>query len=487
MRKGTLALDPAGMSVDRSRPLVPQLHEQLKARILSGQLAAQARLPTTRALAGALGLSRNTIVRVYEQLLDEGYIKGRTGDGSYVSELHGASAHAPKPAEPMRMPDGPLWQRLQAYEPARMPEGPARAFRYGMPALDLFPAEVWSRLHARFWRHPASRTLGYSDPAGLPRLRRQVADYLSHARGLHCEPEQVIITTGSQQAISLAALALLRAGDRVATESPGYRAAAAALGLRGNAVLRVPLDEQGLRVAALEALGPCRLVYVTPSHQFPSGVTMTPSRRLELLDWARRHDAYVIEDDYDGEYRYTGVPLAPLAALDASGRTLYVGTFSKLLFPGLRLGYLLAPPGWAETLARLRAVLDRHSGIADQHVLADFIEQGHFLRHVRRVRRAALTRRDALLDCWQRTFGQALPLCPVAAGLHALLPLESPTQEALHLRLAEQQGIELGALRQIGAVPAASQLAGLVLGFAPVPEAQIRSAVQTLARAWRKA
>lgn len=483
-----LGLDPAGMRLEPGGPgLARQIHAQLKARILQGGLPAALRLPTTRELAEALQVSRNTVVRAYEQLQAEGYLEARVGDGSYVAALRAepappraAAARAPA------LPATPLWQRLQhEFEPARVTAGPPRAFRHGVPALDLFPQAVWARLQARFWRRADCQPLGYSDPAGLPRLREVIAAYLSHARGLACSAEQVIVTSGSQQAIAMAALALLGPGERAAIESPGYRAAVAALGLAGGQVLRVPIDAQGLRVAALEALGPCRLLHLTPSHQYPCGVVMSAQRRLELLAWARRHQAWLLEDDYDGEYRYAGVPLAPLASLDAAGRTLYVGTFSKLLFPGLRLGYLVAPPALVGPLARLRWALDRHASVADQAVLADFIEQGEFLRHVRRVRRAAEQRRDALLSAWQRGFGSALPLTPPQAGLHALLPLADATEEQRLAAAGEAAGIELGRLRQVGQVLPASARAGLLLGFAAVTPVQIETAVKTLVRVWR--
>lgn len=481
-----LAIDPAGMQLRRDEPgLARQIHAQLKARILQGRLPAELRLPTSRELAQALQVSRNTVVRAYEQLLAEGYLQARVGDGTYVAPLQGPPPTRPAQRAQAAQPSAPLWQRLGAFEPARLVDGAPRAFRHGVPALDLFPFEAWARLQARFWRRAAQQPLGYSDPAGLPRLREMIAAYLSHARGLACTAEQVIVTGGSQQAIAMAALALLGQGERAAIEMPGYRAAAAALGLTGGRVLPVPVDAQGLQVAALEALGPVRLLHVTPSHQFPSGAVMSLQRRLDLLDWARRREAWLLEDDYDGEYRYVGVPLAPLASLDPAGRTLYVGTFSKLLFPGLRLGYLVVPPSLAPTFARLRWALDRHASVADQSVLADFIEQGQFLRHVRRVRRAAERRRDALLTAWQRAFGTALPLAPPPAGLHALLDLDSPAEERRLAELGEAAGIELGRLRQVGQVLPASGRAGLLLGFAAVTPAQIEAAVRTLARVWK--
>ncbi len=487
-----LALDPAGMRLQADGPgLAVQIHAQLKARILAGELPAALRLPTTRELAQQLGVSRNTVLRAYEQLLAEGFLQARVGDGSYVAPLP-PSPGALQPSLKRRgdasaLPASPLWQRLdQDFRPAQVLPGPPRAFRHGVPALDLFPHAVWARLQARFWRQSRQQPLGYSDAAGLPRLREAIAAYLRHARGLPCTAEQVVVTSGSQQAIAMSALALLGPGERAAMEIPGYRAAAAALALAGTPVLRVPVDEQGLQVAALEALGPCRLLHLTPSHQFPTGAVMEARRRLELLAWARRQQAWLLEDDYDGEYRYSGVPLAPLAALDTEGRTLYAGTFSKLLFPGLRLGYLVLPPALAPAFARLRWALDRHASVADQAVLADFIEQGEFLRHVRRVRRAAAQRREALLQAWQRHFGGAgeLALSAPQAGLHALLPLDGPAREQDLATRAEAAGLEVGRLRQVGLVPEASARAGLLLGFAAVTPAAITAAVATLARVW---
>ncbi len=488
--------------------LAQQIHAQLKDKILHGTLAASARLPTTRQLALALKVSRNTVVRAYEALISEGFVVGRVGSGCFVAAL--ASLAKPQPAghavkRESQGPSTPLWARLEGFEPTPTLTAAlqARAFRHGLPALDLFPHALWSRLQARFWReqgrplspHRPQRKaagLSYGEAAGLPRLRELIAAYLSHSRGLQCSADQLIITAGSQQAIAMAALALLQPGDRVGMESPGYRAAAAALGLSGAEVVPVPLDGQGLRIGALQALGPVRMVYTTPSHQYPTGVTMSLQRRLELLAWAAREQAWVLEDDYDGEYRFNGVPLAPLASLDQQQRTLYVGSFSKLLFPGLRLGYLVAPAGWLPTLAKLRSVLDRQSSIADQVVMADFMAEGHFLRHVRRMRRAALERRDAFLEAWSQDLAPALPsalrslrLQSIDAGLQAFLPLPSRAWETKLVAAAVAAGIELGGLHQVGGLPAHSQEAGLVFGFASVTPQEIRRAAAALAQAWR--
>lgn len=478
-----LNMDLTGLQLDRSQGLSEQIHTQLKSRILQGRLAASLRLPTTRELAQALGVSRNTVVRAYEQLLSEACIESRVGAGTFVAPVQAKPGLMPAAAPPQG-PDTALWERLEAWRPNPAHHGPVRAFRHGVPAMDLFPFEVWSRLQARFWRRHQQQTLGYSDAAGDARLRELIATYLNSSRGLQCEPSQVLVTTGSQQAIALCALALLRPADRVAVETPGYRAAAAALGLAGAELVGVPVDGQGLRVQALHSLGDFRLAYVTPSHQFPSGAVMSLQRRLDLLAWAEAQNAYLLEDDYDGEYRYSGAPLQPLAALDRQARVLYIGTFSKLMFPGLRLGYLVAPRAWLPVLARLRSALDRHAPIADQVVMADFMAEGHFGQHVRRMRRVSRARRDALHEAWGHHFGARLPLPATEAGLHACLPLDSLELEQALADSALVHGVEVGRLSQIGANTAAPVRPGLMLGFAGVPPDDIAAAVATLARCW---
>ncbi|WP_165675860.1 aminotransferase-like domain-containing protein, partial [Metapseudomonas otitidis] len=318
-----LPVDLSGIRLDPARGLSRQLYEALRERILDGRLGSRTRLPASRDLAALLGISRNTVTRAFDQLYAEGYVEGRVGDGTYVVELS-TSPPVALPEPPGPAPSVAL-ERLERHHLPASPERAPRAFRIGVPAFDLFPFETWARLSARFWRKPSLARLGYGDPAGDRVLRELVAAYLRSSRGLACDAEQVVITCGAQQAISLSAQLLVQPGDRVAVENPGYRAAGHAFSVAGAQVVGVPVDNEGLVCAALPAVDNCRLVYLTPSHQYPTGVTLSLARRLELLEWAEREGGWIIEDDYDGEYRYSGVPLAPLASLDRQGRVLYVG------------------------------------------------------------------------------------------------------------------------------------------------------------------
>ncbi|CAD5377795.1 Transcriptional regulator, GntR family / Aspartate aminotransferase [Pseudomonas sp. OF001] len=480
-----LPVDLSGIQLDPRQGLARQLYQTLRERILDGRLPAGARLPASRELAALLGLSRNTVTRAFDQLYAEGYVEGRVGAGTYVAELAGV-------VRPVSMPAGdpaatPALQHLAAHHlPAPLPGAP-RAFRVGVPAFDLFPFETWARLSARFWRKPSPARLGYGDPAGEASLRELIAAYLRSSRGLHCDPAQIVITCGAQQGISLCAQLLVHPGERVAVEDPGYRAAGEAFALAGAQLQGIAVDGEGLDTQALERLGDCRLVYVTPAHQYPTGVTLSLARRLQLLEWAERNDRWIVEDDYDGEYRYSGAPLAPLAALDRSGRVIYVGTFGKIAFPALRLGYLVLPPALAQPFARRRALDMRHSEIGTQAVMAEFIAAGHFQRHIRRMRAAARHRRDALLAGWPENVPGCAPLPAVEAGLHLCVRLDSLARERALLAAAQRVGVELNGLSRYwlpgGDTPADAR-AGLVLGFAAVPETDITHALLALRQAW---
>lgn len=480
-----LPVDLSGIQLDPRQGLARQLYRALRERILDGRLPAGARLPASRELAGLLGLSRNTVTRAFDQLYAEGYVEGRVGAGTYVSG--GAGTLRPTAAPAGEAAATPALQHLAAHHLAVPPAGAPRAFRVGVPAFDLFPFETWARLSARFWRRPSPARLGYGDPAGEAQLRELIAAYLRSSRGLSCEPAQIVITCGAQQGIALCAQLLVQPGDRVAVENPGYRAAGEAFAMAGARLAGIAVDGEGLDTAALERVGDCRLVYVTPAHQYPTGVTLSLARRLQLLDWAERHDGWIVEDDYDGEYRYSGAPLAPLAVLDRAGRVIHVGTFCKIAFPALRLGYLVLPPGLAQPFARRRALDMRHSEIGTQAVMAEFIAAGHFQRHIRRMRAAARSRRDALLAGWPQGIPGCAPLPAVDAGLHLCVRVDGMARERTLLAAAARVGVELNGLSRYwlaeGEEPE-DRRAGLVLGFAAVPEDEIGRALAALRGAW---
>lgn len=480
----SLPVDLSGICLERSQGLTRQLYQALRERILDGRLAGGSRLPAGRDLAALLAVSRNTVTRAFDQLYAEGYIEGRVGDGTYVVELGSARSLMQPPASGVAPTEALL--RLQRNHLAPPVSGAPRAFRIGVPAFDLFPFEIWARLTARFWRKPSPARLGYGDPAGEPALRELVAAYLRSSRGLNCDPSQVVITCGAQQGISLCAQLLVQPGDRVALENPGYRAAGHAFAVAGAELCGVAVDGEGLDTAALAQIEGCRLAYVTPSHQYPTGVTLSLARRLELLAWAERNEGWIVEDDYDGEYRYSGTPLTPLAALDRQGRVLYVGTFCKITFPALRLGYLVLPPGLAEAFARRRALDMRHSDIGSQMVMAEFIAAGHFQRHVRRMRQAARVRRDTLLQHWPEAIPGCAELPAVDAGLHLCVPVHSHAREAELVAAARAAEVEMNGLADYwldGQAPRGAP-GGLVLGFAAVPEVEIIAALQRLRHAW---
>lgn len=501
-----LPFDPAGIVLDRRRGLSQQLYEALRARVLDGRLSSGTRLPATRELASVLALSRNSVVRAYDQLYAEGYIESRIGDGTYVSRLpklstqlstglsQGLSTDLPtfclKDTEDLsssQRSSEPL-ERLKNNHLPPPKSGAPRAFRVGIPAFDLFPFDVWAKLQAGFWRNPSHAKLGYGDPAGEPVLRELIAAYLRRSRGLSCSAEQIVITSGAQQAISLCAQLLLQPGDRVAVENPGYRAAGHAFAVAGAKVAGVPVDEDGLDCQRLEQLEDCRLAYVTPAHQYPTGVTMSLPRRLALLAWAERNDGWIIEDDYDGEYRYSGAPLTPLAALDRQGRVLYVGTFGKIAFPALRLGYLVLPPALVQAFSQGRALAVRHSEVGTQCVMAEFMAQGHFQRHIRRMRKAALSRRNVLKAGWPLDVPGLGAMPEVAAGLHVKVDVDDVAREQALVARAEAVGVEVNPLSSYwledSEVPV-DKRAGLVLGFAAVPEGQIAESLLKLRRAWK--
>ncbi len=483
---------PPWISLDASSgtPYYRQLYDGVRRAILSGILPAGTRLPSTRTLAAELRVSRTTMVTAFEQLLAEGYLEGKIGSGTFVAKslpddllsVRERVEREPRPARSGRRLSGR--GALLAATPATAVRdlGTPRAFRPGVPALDEFPDAVWRRISGKVWRRPSGGLLGYGDPAGYRPLREAIAGHLGAARGVRCAPEQVIVVSGSQQALDLAARVLLDPGDAVWVEDPGYMGARGALSGAGARLVPVPVDGEGLEVAkGIESEPGARLACVTPSHQYPLGVTMSLGRRLELLGWAGRSGAWVIEDDYDSEYRYTGRPLEALQGLDTGERVLYVGTFSKVLFPALRLGYLVVPPDLVDAFAAARELTDRHPPTVDQAILADFIAEGHFLRHVRRMRALYAQRQAALVEEAARGLQGLLDVGPAAAGMHLVGWLPEGVDDREASRRAVNRGVEAPPVSLYGGTPRGR--GALMLGYAAVGEREIGNAVRRLAEA----
>jgi GntR family transcriptional regulator/MocR family aminotransferase len=485
------ALAAVALSPDADAPLHRQLYDALRGAVLSGHLAPGARLASTRAMAVELGVSRNTVMAAFDQLLAEGYLEGRTGAGTYVTrtlpdDALRARRTPPLPTSKSRRGRGVSKRgaALMANPVTQTRTGAARAFRPGMPAFDAFPLEEWARYVSRRWRAPAPELLGYGDAAGYGPLRQAIAQHLAVARGVRCDAGQVVIVAGSQQALDLAARVLLDPGDAVWMEDPGYQGARAAFAAAGTRIVPVPVDGEGLDVAAGVAReANAAMVYVSPSHQYPLGVTMSLSRRLALLEWARTAGAWVMEDDYDSEYRYAGRPLAALQGLDGDGRVIYLGTFSKVMLPSLRLGYLVLPPDLVDAFVAARAVADRHSPSVEQAALADFIEDGQLERHIRRMRMLYAERQAVLIDAVKRELAGVLELAPSPAGMHLPGWLVDGVDDRAASALAAEHGVEAPAISQYYAGAAARP--GVVLGYAATPAKESRAAVRRLAAAWK--
>jgi GntR family transcriptional regulator/MocR family aminotransferase len=357
-----------------------------------------------------------------------------------------------------------------------------RAFQNGLPAFDEFPFKVWSKLASKRLRNPARELLAYGDPAGYRPLRKAIAAHLKSMRGVQCEPDQVVVVGGTQQALALIARILLNPGDRVWIEDPCYPGARNALLAAGAKVVPVPLDEAGFSLpVALKRRKNVRLAYVTPSHQFPLGVTMSLSRRLALLEWAKQSNGWIVEDDYNSEFRYAGRPLPSLQGLDSHGAVIYIGTFSKTIFPSLRLGCVVVPKSLTDIFVAARALLDRHSPSIDQAILADFIEEGHFARHVRRMRSLYAARQELLIAAAQTELDGLLEMKPAAAGMHIIGWLPGGVSDKVVSEKAAQYGVEAAPLSAYSFAPLPK--GGLVLGYTTVNGRQIKEGMRRLAQA----
>ncbi|MED5296028.1 MAG: PLP-dependent aminotransferase family protein [Pseudomonadota bacterium] len=475
-------------ATDAEGTLSHRLYMALRNWIVQGDLPQGCALPSSRRLASTLGVGRNTVLAAVERLSAEGFVVSRPGAGLYVArlDLHDAwprdvdvAASLPS-SEPTAIPYSNRGQQLLASCGAM--DGQRRAFTPGMPAIDQFPRELWQRLLKRHQHRADDDVFGYATGGGHGPLREALCDYLRLSRSVRCHPHQILITQGAQQAFELVTRLLADPGDRAWVEDPGYAGAKACFASSGLELTPVPVDDEGLKTDAADSAKPPRLIYATPSHQYPSGATMSMARRLALLECARRHGAYIIEDDYDSEFRYTTPPLASLQGLAGGDPVIYVGTFSKVLYPGLRLGYLVLPEPLFDDFRRANARLHREGQYVAQAALADFIKEGHFSRHVARMRRCYRERQACLRQALAPAVAAGLSLSSGQSGMHLVAHLDSVAQEQQLIRRAHEAGITLSALSDH--YLCASPKAGLVLGYAGSTPVQLEQAGSWLATAW---
>jgi GntR family transcriptional regulator/MocR family aminotransferase len=462
------------------------LSAALRDEILEGRLRPGARLPATRDLANQYGLSRGTIVSAFAQLRSEGYVGGSVGSGTYVKKTlpdemlqvgRKGGAQLSLGRTPRRSLSG-FARRVTPF-PGFAP-GTSRAFRANQPALELFPASLWAQVAARRLRRATMHDLLGCGPMGYPPLQNAVADYLTTSRGVKCVPEQVAIVSGVQEALDLVARICLNPGDRVCMEDPGYVGAALVFEALGAKISALQIDDEGVQLP-VASVRDVRLVYVTPAHQFPLGIGMSLTRRLELLAWARSAGALISEDDYDSEYRYAGRPVPALQGLDRAGLVLFSGSFSKVMFPSIRMGYLVVPPDLVEPFAAAKSVTSRHAPVLDQAVLCDFIVEGHFGRHVRRMREVYAERLSLLLECARQRLTGLLEISGVEAGLQTAGWLCNGIDSESAAAAAAKRDVDVVPLSRYSRGRAVRE--GLQLGFAAVDSLEIRRGVTELALA----
>jgi GntR family transcriptional regulator / MocR family aminotransferase len=485
MPRRSVALPPSVLPLAHAgnRTLRWRLHQGLKAAILNGQLAPGTRLPSTRALADSLGVSRSTVVEAFDRLASEGFLDRRGGSGSYVSQqLHAlqpissaarqsAGRLSPRPTRSARATVG-----LTA---ARLPDARPGPFTPCEPDVTLFPHRLWARALARHARTPPRLGL-HSDPAGLPSLRQALAAHLTLSRGVTADPARIIVVSGAQQALHLCAHTVLTPGDSVWCEDPGYPAARAAFTLGGAHVMPVPVDQDGLDVDAAERLAPqARAAYVTPSHQFPTGAVMSLGRRLRLLGWAAKRNTWIIEDDYDSEFCYDNRPLPALQGMDEHQSVLYVGTLNKITYPGLRLGYLVTPTAIMDDFVATAAVMSVSPPIAVQAAFADFITEGHLTQHITKMRAVYRERQQLAVTELYKHLGDNISVQLTATGMHFLAILHHASADIIAQRSAAHS---LG-LRSLSSYAVTHpQKNALVLGYTHLQPDQIRTAVRDLAK-----
>jgi GntR family transcriptional regulator/MocR family aminotransferase len=481
-------LPPIALDSDGNIPMYRQLYEWFRGAILAGQLRPGQRVPSTRNLAVELKVSRIPVSSAYEQLRAEGYLETFVGAGTCVvrsipidalqptfEKIRDASRPVSKSKAPRMVSRRVALMRV----PAQTWSNKLVAFRVSLPALEHFPTAVWSKLVNRHSRRPTRQALAYGDAMGYMPLREAIAEYLGAVRAVRCKPSQILVTTGSQQGLQLAAQVLLDANERVWIEEPGYPGTRQALIMAGAQLVPVPVDHDGLNVdEGVRRGADARAVFITPSHQYPLGVSMTATRRMQLLNWAARSGAWIIEDDYDSEYRFGGRPIPSLQGLDTGERVIYVGTFSKVMFPALRLGYMVVPNDLVEAFSAARDAMDQFSSTLYQAVVADFIREGHFARHIRRMRMLYLERRTALVEAIQNQLKNRLEVIGAEAGMHlaALLP-PGLSDVAISKKAAE---IGISAMPLSSCYLKTPVRPGLILGYGGTDASQIRDGMRKL-------
>ncbi|MBV8845118.1 MAG: PLP-dependent aminotransferase family protein [Bryobacterales bacterium] len=474
-RRGSTKKKPHGIAVpmiavdrESDKPLHRQIYDAFRAMILESRLQPGQQIPSSRALALDLRISRIPVLGAYAQLLAEGYIESRTGAGTFVTETLSQEVLSSRPA-PASLSADPALDAISRVSRLLPLEGTpwfrgSGAFSVGQIAYDHFPFRVWSDLVTHHARRVSSGSMNYSDPMGSEEFREVIAVYLRTSRAVRCEASQIMVVNGSQHALDLSARVLLDPESSVWIEEPGYVFLRHVLTLSGCRLVPVPVDNEGLNVAAGLKLCPeARVTYVTPSHQYPLGATMSAARRLQLIEWARRFGGWIVEDDYDSEYRYESMPVASMQGLDPSSRVIYIGTFSKTLFPSLRIGYVVIPPALVDRFLAVRQANDLSPSHLYQAALADFIRQGHFARHVRRTRQLYAERRNALTNALGKEFGPELEILGAEAGMHLVITIPPGFSDKRISARAAQEDLWLWPLSSAYAGENVRQ--GFVLGF----------------------
>ncbi|TNE36576.1 MAG: PLP-dependent aminotransferase family protein [Alphaproteobacteria bacterium] len=475
----TLSLD-SGSAV----PLHQQLFLALRSAILEGRLLPDTRLPSSRTLASDLGISRNTVLSAYDQLTAEGYLVSRIGAGSFVSDqlpddlLERKRREEETPGVKTRdIYLSRMAATLKGAPPMRQYRG--LPFSPGLPALDEFPFEDWARLLARHWRRPKREFLVDNPVGGARVLRDAIARHLGQTRAVRCHADQVIVLSGSQQAIHLVVRAFAEPGDSIWMEEPGFPGIRESIIGAGARPVSVPVDAEGFSLQNARALAPeARLACISPSHQYPLGQTMSLARRIELLTWAKEEGRFILEDDYDSEYRYAGRPLSSLQGLDDDSRVLYVGTMSKVMFSGLRVGYMVVPEDLVDMFLAFRRTIDSHSPSVPEAALADFISEGYLAAHIRRMRLLYEQRQNALLALLKDRLGDILTVEPQESGMHLVAYLPPDYQDKEIERAALQSGMMVRALSGFYSLPTEEN--GLILGFAGTAEKEMPQLVDKL-------